>query len=344
MVSTYKKLGLPDLTPGYAGRTTGDAEILRFAFGDPVIPGGSYHPLIRRLDDLEARNKEIFVERDWFSQAYVTMTIEDVVELVDEIGRSVLKVSFKLRGKEFESFAYGKMPTNCGSERSSFLVIPGSGFNQGVAIADQDKSNYHADLYPVLNMGDRDVFVFIKPNESFLSWTDGSGSKVTGDFIYNWHLNRGGSYSVSYLTQALAMQRYLGSCYGETVVAGLSQGGFAALLVALQSKPTAVIVASGYSVITEQTEWSGPQQIVGILNQADLYRPDVIRELLSQSSSRWLFTWGRQDIGTFRLDALEGITAKVLAPIDNVVVEVHDGGHEFRTDAILQLLQDIRFR
>lgn len=228
----------------------GDRELLRFAFMDPIPSGGSYFPFIRSLADLEKRNQDIFVRREWFSSAFESIVIRDVEELIDQDGRSVMKVRFRLGGGVYESFAYGTKPVKCGVEHVSIFVIPGSGSNQGVAIADRAADNYHAGIYPVLNQVVSDTFIFIKPNEGFLHWTDGSGKKATGNFVFNWHLNRGGSYSVSYLTQALALQKYLASCYERTLVAGLSQGGFAALLVGLQAEPTLVVVASGYSVLT----------------------------------------------------------------------------------------------
>ena len=317
----------------------GEWELLRFAFMDPMPSGGSYFPFIRSLGDLAKRNQDIFVRREWFSSAFESMIIGDVEELIDQDGRSVIKVPFQLGGGVYESFAYGSRPANCGVEPVSTFVIPGSGFNQGVAIADRDADNYHAGIYPVLNQIVSDTFIFIKPNEGFLSWTDGSGRKVTGDFVFNWHLNRGGSYSVSYLTQALALQKYLASCYEETIVAGLSQGGFAALVIGLQSKPTLAIVASGYSVISEHVEWSGRNQIIGVPDQSELYRPSVIKQVLSQSPTSWFFTWGRDEVGTFRIEAQEEITAKVFEAVPNVKTSVHKGGHQFPTEQIVEFLR-----
>lgn len=184
-----------------------------------------------------------------------------------------------------------------------------------------------------------DTYVLIKPNEDFLSWTDGSERKVVGDFIFNWHINRGGSYSVSYLTQALAVQKYLASCFKQTVIAGLSQGGFAALLVGLQSSPTTAIVASGYSVITNVVEWSGANQIIGVPNQAQLYKPEVIKQALEESPTNWLFTWGLDEVGTYRIDARDLVTFKILNPLTNVEPIVHNGGHEFPVVEIYRFLQ-----
>ena len=72
------------------------------------------------------------------------------------------------------------------------------------------------------------VYTFIKPNEDFLAWHDGNGKKLSGDFIWNWHLNREGSYSVSYLVQSLAFTKWMKGCFKKTLIAGLSQGGAAA--------------------------------------------------------------------------------------------------------------------
>lgn len=318
---------------------TGDEELLQYAFNDPALSSRSYFPNVRSLKDLQGLNQDIFISQEWFSSAFKEIRIGDTEELVDSEGHKIIKVSFQLNRRRFEAFAYGSKPENCGSKQVSVFVIPGSGFNQGFAIASRNDKNYHAGIFPLLDNGAVDPYVLIKPNEDFLSWTNGSGKKVTGDFIFNWHINRGGSYSVSYLTQALAVQKYLESCFKQTVIAGLSQGGFAALLVGLQSAPTTTIVASGYSVVTRVVEWSGPQQIIGVPNQAELYKPEVIKQALEESPTNWLFTWGLSEVGTHRIEARDLITFKILNPLTNVESIVHNGGHEFPMAEIYRFLQ-----
>ena len=55
------------------------------------------------------------------------------------------------------------------------------------------------------------IYTLIKPNEDILAWHDGQGHKVHGNYIWNWHLNRAGSYSVSYLVQSLAFAKWMKS-------------------------------------------------------------------------------------------------------------------------------------
>ena len=130
----------------------------------------------------------------------------------------------------------------------------------------------------------------IKANEDYLAWHDGDGGKLTGEFIWNWHLNREGSYSVSYLVQSLALTKWLKGCSEEVILAGLSQGSAAVMLNALQSYPRAAIVASGVSLITSDTEWSGHNQIISVPGYAELYEEDNLLSALERTPTQWFFS------------------------------------------------------
>ena len=183
-----------------------------------------------------------------------------------------------------------------------------------------------------------DIFTLIKPNEDFRAWHDGKNRKLTGDFIWNWHLNRGGSYSVSYLVESLAFTKWMKECYGETLVAGLSQGGAAALINALQSSPNQAIVSSGLSVITAHAEWSGHNQLIGVPGYSELSEPEHIINKLSNTKSNWFFSWGNREIGIYKIEAKEQRTANVIGQLPNVTISIHEGGHVFPKQAIKQFL------
>ena len=106
-----------------------------------------------------------------------------------------------------------------------------------------------------------DVYVFVKPNEDFAAIHDGK-RKLDYAGISTYLLNKGGSYSAHYVANSIALEKYLQSKYARTVVLGLSQGGDAALLNALQTRPTAAVVASGFSVLDEVLSWANSEQII----------------------------------------------------------------------------------
>jgi len=175
-----------------------------------------------------------------------------------------------------------------------------------------------------------EIFTLIKPNEDFLAWHDGNGKKLGGDFIWNWHLNREGSYSVSYLVQSLAFTKWMQGCFGKTLVAGLSQGGAAAMLNALQSEPSQAIVAAGHSIISGDAEGSRHNQLILFPSYpADLSRPEYLESRLGQSPTQWFFSWGSRETGIFKIEAEERRTAKVISDLSNVSISIFDGRHVF---------------
>jgi len=171
-----------------------------------------------------------------------------------------------------------------------------------------------------------------------LAWHDGNGRKLGNDFMISWHLNRESSYLVSYLVQSLAFTKWMQGCFSKTLVAGLSQAGAAALLNALQSKPNQAIVAAGHSVITDQAEWSGHNQLIGVPGYAEISRPEVLVDRLRQSPTRWFFSWGKQEIGTYRIESEEQLTAKVISHLPKVTTVFHDEGHVYPVQEIRSFL------
>jgi hypothetical protein len=182
--------------------------------------------------------------------------------------------------------------------------------------------------------GGGEIFTLIKPNEDFLAWHDGTGRKMTGDFIWNWHLNRYGSYSVSYIVQSLAITKWLKQCAGAVILAGLSQGGAAVMLNAFQSHPHAAIVASGASLITSDAEWSGDSQIIAVPGYAELYEEDNLFLALERTPTQWFFSWGLRERGTYKIEAVEGKTAQAIDGLTNVEVVTHEEGHVFPVEDI----------
>ena len=56
--------------------------------------------------------------------------------------------------------------------------------------------------------------------------------------------------------------------------------------------------------------------------------------------TQWLFTWGKQEIGTYSIEAEEQRTAKVISHLPNVTTQIFDVGHVFPTSEISQWLNE----
>ena len=109
------------------------------------------------------------------------------------------------------------------------LIIPGSGINQSSRIYGNDPSNYHFGIMEALGSS-FNKYVLIKPNEDCLAFHNGR-QKLNNGFIINWLLDHEAFYSAHYITSSLAITKFLQDKYDKVVVAGLSQGGAAALLI-----------------------------------------------------------------------------------------------------------------
>ena len=280
------------------------------------------------VDDLYNHNERILTPRADFLKAYENILIGKA-EMIDGDSTPILKLPFTLNGRDYNAFAYGNAFNECeGSTISAALIIPGSGNNQSQAIYQADPSNYHYGILEALNPVQK-ILVQIKPNRDARAWHNGAGMRVNGNFIYNWQINMGGSYSVSYLVEAMALMKYLNQCSDQTVIAGLSQGGGATLYVALQASPDLAIISSGYSVSSEQIRWAGFSQLMGVPGSEIISTQDGFIDAIKQSSTRYLFTWGRSESFYYREEAYKLNTASLLESTQNAIGVAHDGGHIF---------------
>lgn len=183
--------------------------------------------------------------------------------------------------------------------------------------------------------------MLIKPNEGLRAVHDGE-RRLSDEFIINWHLNRGGSYSASYLLEAIALHLYLQEHAERVVLAGLSQGGQAALITALLGpEPDALVISSGYSVLSYSStsptaEWAGHNQII-VPGIAPLLAPERLAEELTFPT---LFTYGREERGVYRVEAEERLTCRALEDVEDIACVVHDDGHSFPVPEIVAFLDD----
>ena len=309
------------------------------AFADSVIAGPTLYKAITDEQGLRKANESIFMRVDEYASSYETLTVGDAAVFL-LAKRQVLRVSFQYQGRAFASYAYAPKGLKCGIGRAAVLMIPGTGFNVSTAMLDAPpgSENYEG-ISTVLNHAD-DAFVFVKPNEDFLAFHNGFGRKLGANYIVNYHLNLGGSYSGSYLVHAAAMMKYFKKCHGRTGVAGYSQGGAASLLLGLLTHPNFAVVASGHSVIHNDVPISGPDQISGLIEYGRLNRAAELRAAIAQRpSTRFLFTWGRNDSSSYQIETLRKPTVRALIGLPNVETMIHPGGHILPGPAIRLFLE-----
>lgn len=307
------------------------AKELESAFSGNVIGGDLYNSPITKIQGIAKANTRAFVDTKGFETAYERIEVFEVEQLkLDSSSLPVTRVSFSYAGGDKrEAFSYGIVPGECGAGLAT-LIVPGSGDNQSSKIFLGDAENYHYGILEAVSGNSFDYhFVLIKHNHDFLAWHNGQGKKLNTDYIFGWHLNRGGSYSASYLLDALAFTKWMNSCAAETAVAGLSQGGGAALMVGLQADPTYAIVASGHSFAFETVYRAGSNQLIGVPGYFDTFREDWLVPRIAESPVRWLFTWGNLEPDIYGQEAKGGPTFRGLKVLDNVTVVSHDGGHVF---------------
>jgi hypothetical protein len=301
-----------------------DQEILQFAFTDPLIPSELIYPPLSTIENVRDINQSIFIPVGNYYTAYDSLIVTNVHILeLNNSETDVTKLIFNLSDKHYEAYSYGKPGTNSQS-RKAILIIPGSGVNQSSAIYVRDPENYHHGVLDIFD-SEYDVFVFIKPNEDILAFHNGQ-NKLNINYYINWHLNRGGSYSASYIAQSIAFTKYLKENYHKVAVVGLSQGGGAALLNSLQSKPDIAVIASGHSALFEKVTGSGFNQII-IPGVDALLKSSNLRKSLSASDTNFFFSWGKKETGSYRIEAEENTSCNDFKEFENVTCSFFDGGH-----------------
>ena len=301
-----------------------EEELLRVAFTDPLVPDLELVYSTSADITLAAEQvQRLLLDAEVFPKAF-----EEIRVIDSRFEGDRFNLDYDLNGNVHTAYSYF-LPADKEGVSCGVLIIPGSGLNQSTSIFEKDLSNYHRDIADLTD-DYCDTYIYVKPNEDFLAIHDGE-RKLAYTFITNYLINAGGAYSATYLVHSIAISKYLNSEYEQFVLMGLSQGGDSALLNAVQSEPDLAVIASGYSVL--QLKESGFNQIV----IPDLYEDFGKEELLVDINSlttRFLFSYGRDEATTYKLEAEKGYTCEFFAELDNVFCIVHDGAHQFPQDEI----------
>ena len=323
MLQQAKQRWQPDRLDRHVRR--GEEELFEFAFGGPLIAAEQLLGPCPALDDIQRLNRRLLFPAETALDCYSQLEIQRATTTTLDQGQThLLLLEFRLGDHDLRAYAYHD-PATLGRQQAA-LLIPGSGSNQSSAIYHDDPSSYHAGMREPFQ-GDYAWFVLVKPNQDCWAFHR-DGRKLSDDYLIAWLLNRGGSYSAYYLAASVAVVKYLQGRYERVVVAGLSQGGRIALLTSLQSQPDATIVASGFSVITEKLHYAPLDRVI-IPGLRDRWSMEAIRTGILHAPGRFLFTYGADENGIYRMEVEDRTTEQFLSGCTNVEVRYDEGDHRF---------------
>lgn len=308
---------------------SGEAQMLESAFTDTMI-AGQVLPPVRTIDEASERVRAYEVDVAAFATAYDQLTISSASQDGDR-----LAVRYDLAGRSYTAYAYA--PATPAGHRCAAVIVPGSGPNQASEIFAGSPTNYHGAIVPAI----RDLcepFVFVKPNEDFLAIHNGA-RKLSYTAIAVYLLNRGYSYSAHYIISALAIVKHVRTTYPIVVPMGLSQGGDAALNVALQSAPAGAVIASGFSVLDAKLAWANLEQV--IIPGAYRNFNERVHQTVASAPTRYFFTSGTNEGVTWAVEAETQSTCKFFTGLANVSCLIHKGGHEFPLPEVRSFLQSL---
>jgi len=313
-------------------------------YNEPIYDGQLKHDAILDLNSINKFLENDLVKLENFDQVLDRIIIiTDKQHYVEYRGDSlpVIEIKFEFLGKDYVANVYGKPSDNISKGKYGTLIIPGSGMNQSSAIFNKEKTNYHDGIFEALQPLNSDVFIFVKPNEDFLAYHDGSGRKLNTNAIINYHLNRNSSYSALYLLQAFAFTKWFGSLYDKTAIAGLSQGGAATIFLAVNFNPDIAVVSSGYTRLMKGVNISGFDQILGVPGFIELLDEDYLRGKICNSKTEYIFSWGEAEEDYYGVESTERISASIIEDLKNVKIIIHEKGHIFPVEEIKGLLYNI---
>lgn len=316
---------------GRQAANSGPQDLLDLAFTDELLrPAEQVFAPVSSLDGIADSLQRYMLSASALPNAY-----EDIEILGHESAADVLRVTYSLEGERTAySFHVAPADVDRGQPSVAVLIVPGSGINQSSRIVERDVGNYHGDIVGLV--GDfGDVYVFIKPNEDILAIHNGR-AKLSYDFVLGSLINDGGSYSAYYLASLMATAKYLRTRYDRLAVLGLSQGGEAALIVSLQASPDLAVIASGYTVLPVRRAHFNQILVPGIAPVS--LDPDVVRSTIGQQQTRYLFTYGSQEDGTYGLEAAGGHACEWFGSLKNVECLTHEGDHEFPENEVRRFL------
>lgn len=205
-----------------------------------------------------------------------------------------VSIPFSLNSKSSSAYVYYTPSTNPDKCKKAFLIIPGTGINLSSEI--MKGLGYHCTYCNVkatcAQFGD--VFIHMKPNEDVraIYWN----SKKLNSYIFSYLETSKRHYGINYLIEIIATIRYMKAHYDQVYLLGLSEGGYATLLATMFEEPTGAIISAGYSINFDTYTWSNSVLRTRFDSLLDVYNRNGVYNTIQNSSTKYLFTWGNQDL------------------------------------------------
>lgn len=294
-------------------------EIIEFIF----FPNNEYLNTAENFNEILKFNKSFFVSNQSFYSLPNNLKLQDYSDM-----NNIYKISYEISNNSYDSYAY-----YLESKKNSnycLLIIPGSGINQSTEIFKKSKDNYH---YGILNnFDDYNKYIYIKPNEDFNALVGPNKKKLSYDFITNFHLLNGGSYSTSYLSQIIAFTKHLKEKCSKLVNIGISQGGEAVFIASTFLEADYTLVISGIHEFYKNIVWKSFKQIdtPNLANYLD-------QKLNSKKkiNSNYFFLWGLNENFLYSNEASSLSFCDLYESImNNSVCLFHIGGHKIPDEII----------
>lgn len=302
------------------------------AFSEPLIPSPQLlDEPVTGLEEAAERIRPLMLPAEAFFESG-----DAVTALGDSrVKSSLVKVEGVISGQSVDSYAYmiarEESRTDC-----VVLVVPGTGANQAWEMLHRE--GYQGDVVDVL-LEECDVAIQVKPNEGPRAIHNGR-RKLDPLWVYALMINEGSSYAGRYLTEAVGLMAWLKAEYDVVGLSGLSQGGRAAMLIAMESEPDFLIVASGWTIRNREIWPAGVGQIVVPSLHAE-YPRDHIRRRLRDMKTAVLLSYSPNEWGPYGQEAKSGRTCSYLEEggVD-VNCVIHPYGHAYPVDAVAGFVRE----
>lgn len=250
----------------------------------------------------------------------------------------LVTLDFQLNGKHATAYSTYS-PTSSPADREiAFLVLPGSNPNQTTEL--MIGSGYHNTNCYIKNIlsGHGDVFILCKPLEDYraLRWNDkklNSSDYITPglNYIYHYLDSVDRPYGINYLVEAMALMKYLKTHYRKVMLLGCSQGGYASLLLSLQTEPDATLIASGYSKYIDDDSLFQYELMQNFKQLPLQYNSNLVKSKLSVSPTDYLFCWPDNDSYWYQFEHDTHGTQAFLGNMKNISYFYDYSGHSFPT-------------
>ncbi len=247
---------------------------------------------------------------------------------------SILNIKYRVKDRFYDAYAYLKIKpkSECGA-----LIIPGTGRNQSYMIINNSRINYHYGLLAPFEKCS--IFTLIKPNEDYLAIYK-NGKKLTEYAYLNHLIGQGSSYGSRYVSDGVAIMQWIKSNFETSLVTGLSQGGIAATLIALEVNPKYAIIASGPVKFLGEIGYGAHNQLLFPGIHMEVLGPSMYAAV-KKSSTTYLFTMGRYETGVMAMDVKELSTFNLLRSAPNATCKLHSGGHEYPVNLIKDWIKEV---